>query len=364
MSERVVIVGGGLAGVFAAHLLQARGHRDWVLLEAGPALGGRVKSVGQPGLDLGATWYWPDLQPELAQWVTRLGLRSWPQHEQGDQMLERSRQMPPERWAGSVSSAPGWRLEGGMQALIEALAAGLPPHGLHLGTAVRTLCMTDAGVRVEALRANGQALTLVCDQVLLALPPRLAAQSLQFEPSLPAQLHQAWQDCDTWMAPHAKYLAVYDTPFWRAQGLSGAARSAVGPLVEVHDASSGEQGALFGFLGWSAAQRQSMGDDAVRAHARAQLVRLYGPQAGQPVAEHLHDWAKQPFTATEQDRRNGGGHPSSPPPAPAEGPWAGRLQGVASEWSERYPGYLAGALDAAQAGLAAMSGPLSDVNSS
>lgn len=354
MSDRVIIVGGGLAGVFAAHLLQARGHRDWVLLEAGPALGGRVKSVGQPGFDLGATWYWPDLQPELAQCLARLGLRSVPQHELGDQMLERSRQMPPERWAGFVSSAPGWRLEGGMQALVEALAAGLPPQGLHLGTVVHTLRMSDAGVKVQAHQAEGQPLTLAGEQVLLALPPRLAVHSLQFEPRLPAELHRAWQGCDTWMAPHAKYLAVYDTPFWRGQGLSGAARSAVGPLVEVHDATCGEQGALFGFLGWSAAQRQGMGDDALRAHARAQLVRLFGPQAGQPKAEYLHDWAQQPFTATEQDQRTGGGHPSSPSPAPAEGPWAGRLQGVASEWSERFPGYLAGALDAAQRAVNAL----------
>jgi hypothetical protein len=34
------------------------------------------------------------------------------------------------------------------------------------------------------------------------------------------------------MAPHAKYLAIYEKPFWRDLGLSGEARSTVGVLGE------------------------------------------------------------------------------------------------------------------------------------
>ncbi|KFA90172.1 hypothetical protein Q664_29805 [Archangium violaceum Cb vi76] len=58
---------------------------------------------------------------------------------------------------------------------------------------------------------------------------------------------RAWQHTATWMAPHAKYVAVFDEPFWRRLGLSGEARSRVGPLAEVHDASDcGGEAALFG----------------------------------------------------------------------------------------------------------------------
>jgi monoamine oxidase len=31
--------------------------------------------------------------------------------------------------------------------------------------------------------------------------------------------------------------------------------------------------------------------------------------------------------------------------------WRGRLAGIGSEWSARYPGYLAGAIDAADAAI-------------
>ena len=34
------------------------------------------------------------------------------------------------------------------------------------------------------------------------------------------------------MAPHAKFFAIYNQPFWRASGLSGTAQSMVGPMVE------------------------------------------------------------------------------------------------------------------------------------
>ena len=50
------------------------------------------------------------------------------------------------------------------------------------------------------------------------------------------------------MAPHANFLAVYPRRFWREAGLSGGAQSLVGPMTEIHDAtSSAGEAALFGF---------------------------------------------------------------------------------------------------------------------
>lgn len=95
------------------------------------------------------------------------------------------------------------------------------------------------------------------------------------------------------MAPHAKYLAVYDKPFWREQGLSGEARSARGPMGEIYDASiPGGSAALFGFLGVPAAVRRSVPEEALLSHCRAQFARLFGPQAATPQAEFIKDWAQ------------------------------------------------------------------------
>ena len=159
------------------------------------------------------------------------------------------------------------------------------------------------------------------------------------------------------MAPHAKYAAVYPQPFWRAQGLSGAARSFTGPMAEIHDASvPGGAGALFGFLGVPAATRQRLSEDALLRLCRAQLVRLFGPEAAHPVAEWMADWSRAPLTATADDAQADGSHPLPPDASVARGPWADRLHGIASEWSASYPGYVAGAIEAAADGVARLLG--------
>ena len=188
-------------------------------------------------------------------------------------------------------------------------------------------------------------------QVVLALPPRLAAARLTFDPPLPPATARRWHDTPTWMAPHAKFFAVYDTPFWRAEGLSGAAQSRVGPLVEIHDATTADgRAALFGFVGWSALQRATLGRDTLMAQAVAQLRDLFGPAAGTPAATLLQDWAQEPLTATDQDQ-DAGEHPLPQPDPWVTGGWASRLVLAGSETSAVAPGYLAGAVDAAEAAV-------------
>ena len=44
-------------------------------------------------------------------------------------------------------------------------------------------------------------------------------------------------------------------------------------------------------------------------------------------------------------------HDASPAATAASGPWQGRLTGIASEWSPQFPGYVAGAIEAAGLGV-------------
>jgi monoamine oxidase len=209
-------------------------------------------------------------------------------------------------------------------------------------------------VQLEAAASDGTSTTWTAEHVLLALPPRLALQTIDLSPPLPERMARRWTATDTWMAPHAKYVAVYDQPFWRLSGLSGGARSHQGPMVEIHDASMpGGSAALFGFIGVPARVRQGVGDDVMRDHCRAQLVRVFGPEAAAPRHEVLKDWAADALTATAADLLAGADHPHPPPSVADQGPWQGRITGVASEWSPQFPGYLAGAVDAATRGVQA-----------
>ncbi|MCC5880299.1 MAG: FAD-dependent oxidoreductase [Idiomarina sp.] len=349
---KIAIIGAGLSGLYAAYRLEQMGMHDYVVLEAAETPGGRIVSqpIGdsdstQNRFDLGPTWYWPSIQKSLNDLIADLGLPSFAQFESGEMMVERQPDQLARRTQGYLSSPAAQRLAGGMQSLIDALYRQLDPGLVVTGCTVQSIERKDStieiGVRHGELNINWQA-----DHVLLALPPRLAAERITFSPPLPEVLARQWQATATWMAPHAKYLAVYERAFWRQNGLSGAARSAVGPLVEVHDASMpGGNAALFGFIGISAHERQKMSQDELKRQCKAQLERLFGPAAAHTVGDFIKDWAQAEYVASAADR-DGFGYHAAPPAEVDSGYWSGRLVGIASEWSPQFPGYLAGAIDA------------------
>jgi monoamine oxidase len=350
---QVAIVGGGVSGLYAADLLEQAGV-DYLLIEGREQAGGRIQSLHAVDktqrFDLGATWVWPAFQTQLAQLLPQLGVELIAQEEQGDMLLERALHQPISRHPGYVSSPPSMRVAGGMRVLIEKLQQRLNPAKLLFSHLVTEIQADAEGINLSAQTPQGESLSVRAGQVFLALPPALAA-GLNFTPALPDDVAREWATTGTWMAAHAKYVAVYRQPFWRQQGLSGEARSAVGPMAEIHDASaSGQAAALFGFLGIPAKTRWTTSESNLKKLCRAQLVRLFGEQAAHPVAEFFKDWADDPLTATAGDLTANPGH-SIPEAFIREGVWRGRLQGIASEWSAVFPGYIAGAIDAATQGF-------------
>jgi monoamine oxidase len=350
MSAQVLILGGGLSGLAAAHILHKAGI-GFQLVEARSRLGGRILSLdatGGPGaIDLGPSWFWSGAQPGFAAFVHQQGIADFAQSDEGAVMVERDRG-PAQRYPGIAQHQASRRMSGGTATLIAALARDLPHEAIHLDTKVQQLTCHSTGVVLHA--EDGRSFS--AGHVLAALPPRLLAANVGFDPPLPAATLTLWRATPTWMAPHAKFAALYDRPFWRDAGLSGAARSMIGPLVEVHDATtSAGQAALFGFVGIPADARRRAGEAAVVAAALRQLGHLFGADARQPQATLYKDWADDPLTATDDDQA------AQDHPVPiwhpwVEGAWQDRLIMIGSETSLTEPGYLAGALEAAQRGAA------------
>ena len=356
---RVVIVGAGLAGLYAAWRLQQAGIDDCVVLEARERVGGRILSLhsrdeapAHSRIDLGPTWFWPADQAEFAGLIDALGLPAFEQHHAGDVLVERTPTRPPQRYAGAIGMAGSMRLAGGMATLVDALQERIDPARLHLGARVQRIEAADDGLSLMVEQADGSAAHWRAEHVLLAVPPRLAASRIHFEPALPATLLSTWRAAPTWMAPHAKYLAVFASPFWREQGLSGTAQSSLGPMAEIHDASlPGGDAALFGFIGLPARARRDLPEAALRAACHGQLLRLFGEQAAHPIAEFLKDWAADPLTADAADLDAAAHHAAAPEAEVRTAPWRSRVIGIGSEWSAQFPGYLAGAVEAAEAAV-------------
>jgi monoamine oxidase len=352
----VAIIGAGLAGLHAARLLHRAGV-DFHLFEARDRVGGRILTVDErggladDGFDLGPSWFWPQTQPVMGELIDELGLPFFQQHSTGDMVFERTSREIPQRVTGFAQEPSSMRLAGGTAALLRALRRDLPLDRLHFGTPVTALRLMGESVEITASDC-----TVTTSHVIAALPPRLFAQKVTLHPA-PAQRDlNRWQATATWMAPHAKVFAFYDRPFWRDAGLSGMAQSMVGPLVEIHDATTDSgKAALFGFVGVPAANRAALGDDALIHAAIQQLIRLFGHEAGSPRATLIKDWARDPWTATNADAVPSA-HPAALAGAWVTGQWQGRLFMAGSEASPSDPGYLTGAIEASRVAIRSIIG--------
>ena len=357
MHTSVAIVGGGLAGLHAAHLLHATGI-EFQLFEARDRLGGRILTAGAQGLpsadgfDLGPSWFWPGMQPAMGDLVSKLGLPFFPQNSDGDVIFQRMSRETPQRYRGMQQEPQSMRLAGGTAAIISALASGIPKASLRLSARVTRIALAGPEVEIGFADAGGVEESARAAHVLLALPPRLLEATVSFSPALDTQTTRRWRDTPTWMAPHAKFFALYDLPFWREAGLSGTAQSMIGPLIEIHDATTASgMAALFGFVGVPAEQRAALGRDAIIAASMAQLAQLFGPAAAAPRATLFKDWAADPLTATRDDQM-AGGHPVPSTQPWISDEWREHISLAGSETSRAEPGYLAGAVEAAESAIA------------
>ncbi|MGE2688879.1 flavin monoamine oxidase family protein [Mycolicibacterium pulveris] len=181
------------------------------------------------------------------------------------------------------------RIVGGAQRISEAMATELGDT-VHLGVAVRTIKYR-TGVEVLADTA-----TVRAKQVIVAMSPALAGR-LTYDEPLPPDRDQLTQRMPNGSV--IKCMAVYDEPFWRADGLSGQGVSLSGPVKVFFDNTppSGTPGVLLGFLEGNQARTFARLDPTAR---RDRVVdsfsQMFGPRAARPVDYIEKVWAADEWT--------------------------------------------------------------------
>lgn len=352
------IIGAGLCGLAIARGLQRQG-ASYAVYEARWRLGGRVQTALNAttgmAVDLGPTWYWPETQPRMARLVDELGLESFPQHDTGELLDLADHDKAPVLVQRTNLHEGARRLEGGMGSLIRMLAADLPETALQLRHEL--VRVVDRGDHVLLQFRRGEDFIEVpARRVVLALPPRLLEQRLDFQPPLDDALRQTLRATATWMAAQAKALVVYRKPFWRQQGHSGNAfvhhgHAVLGEIFDACDAE-GERAALGGFFSLPAELRQAL-KAGMAMLVSSQMVQLFGQEA-ENGRQYLQDWATEAYTCadldlTEPARQLENGHPEL-----RREHWGGRLQFAGSETAAYGGGHLEGALDTAARVLRAL----------
>jgi monoamine oxidase len=213
---------------------------------------------------------------------------------------------------------------------------------------------------VRRIERHGRTMHVVSDegtfrarQVIVAVPPAVSA-FIDYEPMLPVDRAQLLQRFP--QGSSIKIQAVYPTPFWRDEGLSGYVNSDVGPVKLMYDNSppDASQGVLLGFIeGQEARVYGRMSHEARRAAVLDCFVRTIGPRAGKPSQYIDVNWAADKWT--------GGCYEGFLPPGvltgygPAIRKPVGRIHWAGTEHATIWNGYMEGALrsgsDAAEAVL-------------
>lgn len=342
----LTVVGAGLTGLAAANLLHRQGLSVRVL-EAGQRVGGRIDSVYEAGehvADLGPTWVWPEYQPIVSRWTSRLELALYDQYEHGLTIVDAGEGQPASRAA--MPGQPGSkRIVGGPQALVDSLARTIPADALLTNCRVRRI--ESMGTGVDCTDELGR--TFHSSAVIVAAPARIVARDIQFSPELPVDASHRLSAVSTWMARHAKVVVRYERSFWRDQGLSGRILSRVGPLAEVHDHCDpeGEPAALFGFSAWPHSQRTGA-SGSFEAAIAAQMRRCFGSEAPGPLSITVRDWAGDELVTTQEDLDEPMTHPAVQPELVLDTQWQRRLWFASAETARQAPGLIAGALESAE----------------
>ena len=232
------------------------------------------------------------------------------------------------------------RLDGGAQMLASGLAGSLGERVFPSSPARRVEQRADS-VLIEA-----GGVELEVSRAILALPPALVAR-IEFDPPLSG----ARAELGRRLRPGRldKCMALYEEPFWRADGYSGEAVTDAGPVTLTFDSSprDGSAGVLLGFVGGPEADDLAAIGEAERREAvLGCFSRLFGPRAERPLDYAEMQWAGEEWS--------GGGPTSNFGPSgwTSLGPCLrrpeGRLHWAGTETATVWSGYMEGALQAGE----------------
>ncbi|WP_293696842.1 NAD(P)/FAD-dependent oxidoreductase [uncultured Agrococcus sp.] len=189
------------------------------------------------------------------------------------------------------------RVVGGMQSVSEQMAEELGSEVVHLSSPVRALEWSDNGPGAPAtVTAVSDTVTVTAQHAVVAVPPNLYSR-ISYAPALPRKQLVAHQHQS--MGLVIKLHAVYETPFWREDGLSGTAFSPSHLIQELYDNTNheDERGTMVGFIVSKSAEAVWALDEEERRRVVLEgIADFLGPKALEAEVFYLSDFGAEEWT--------------------------------------------------------------------
>lgn len=290
----VLIIGAGLSGLLTAYRLQQKGI-PFKILEARPRIGGRINTVytvNSAPVEMGATWF-NDQHQNLRLLLRELEIDAFEQYMKGSVFYQAPNTAEVQELTIPKQS-PSYRISGGSSTLIKILSSKLDRKALFLNQNVLEIQCHDKGVKVIADQI------FEGTHVVLALPPKLWAKNIVFEPKLPESLASIALQTHTWMEDSIKIALTYSNPFWQDKNRSGALFSNSGPITELYDHSNHDR-KYFALCGFVSTAFKSMSNDQRKTAVIHQLETVFGEEATHFIDYTECIWSREKNTFQTSD---------------------------------------------------------------
>ncbi|HVW82249.1 MAG TPA: FAD-dependent oxidoreductase [Mycobacteriales bacterium] len=247
-----------------------------------------------------------------------------------------------ERLIDTRGGAQAQRFVEGSQMISIRLAKRIGMQHVKLNSPVYKISQDARGVEVttedQVVRAK---------HVIVAIPPTLAGR-IEYHPLLPSA-----RDALTQRSPQGQLIKVeafFERPWWRDNGLSGAAVSVLGPAKTTFDVSpeDGKIGGLLGFVGGDEARRYSGRPEALKHAVLSNFSTFFngGKPIPKPTSVAVMDWTREQWTrgcpvaiAAPGTISEYGPHLAKP---------IGRIHWAGTETATYWHGYMDGAVRSGQ----------------
>jgi monoamine oxidase len=196
------------------------------------------------------------------------------------------------QFAGGVGQIPNAMAA----ALGEAVVLGTPVTGVRAMDDRVVVTGSGSGSGSGSSSGSGSGSTVSARRVVLALPRALAA-GIRFDPALPADhallLHQVPAGTEV------KMVALFDEPFWRRDGMSGATVATDDEVEVTLDTGQPDHaaGVVAGYAAGPRARALAALDETERRDVFVRtLTRRLGPAAASPIEVLELNWAAEQWT--------------------------------------------------------------------